>query len=176
MYLQYENEPDGFFYTRTVIGNVGATGSFEGRSLCARRTILNNSALSDLTSRVLGKVILKTENASVFDSVQKLLLILRSCFSSGGFTTSASKKSDFKRLSESLVENQESVIRFGENYRAFEDEAAIEDVPFVSRLFFRTVQTVVGFWDWLRGKIREANNVVTLYSPMDLEITLESKI
>ncbi|MGN0737086.1 hypothetical protein [Treponema porcinum] len=68
------------------------------------------------------------------------------------------------------------VVRSGESFRGAIDVLEVSALPFASRLFFRTVQTVVGFWDWLRGKIREANNVVTLYSPMDLEITLESKI
>ena len=68
------------------------------------------------------------------------------------------------------------VVRSSESFRGAIDVLEVSALPFASRLFFRTVQTVVGFWDWLRGKIREANNVVTLYSPMDLEITLESKI
>ena len=38
IYLQYENEPDGIFYTRSVLGNVGASGAFAGRSLGAKRT------------------------------------------------------------------------------------------------------------------------------------------
>lgn len=61
----------------------------------------------------------------------------------------------------------------------FRNEAENMDVsalPFASRLFFRSIQTVIGLWDWLRGKIREANNVVTLFSPIYTEITMESKI
>ena len=34
----------------------------------------------------------------------------------------------------------------------------------------------MSFWDWLRGKIREANNVLTLYCPIADEITLDCKI
>lgn len=79
-------------------------------------------------------------------------------------------------MPESLVDDEETVTRWGESFRGFTDEIEIEALPFASRLFFRTIQTVMGLWDWLRGKIREANNVVTLYSPMDLKITLESKI
>ena len=44
------------------------------------------------------------------------------------------------------------------------------------RLFFRTVQTVMTFWDWQRGKIREANNVVTFFCPIHLEIEMECRI
>jgi len=45
-----------------------------------------------------------------------------------------------------------------------------------SRVFFRAVETVINFWDWLRGKIREANNVVTLFCPIADEIILECRI
>ncbi len=176
MYLQYENEPDGLFYTRSVVGNVGASGAFAGRSLGVRRTLMNNVTFSDSTIRALRKAILKTENAVVFDSVQKLLLILRSCLSCTELSEAISKKSDFKRISESYVENQEEVIRQGENFRAFVEEAVVDDIPFASRLFFRSVQTVLSLWDWLRGKIREANNVVNLFCPVYLEIDLECKI
>ena len=176
MYLQYENEPDGFFYTRSVLGNVSATGSFAGRSLGAKRNLLNTMAGSDSATRALRKVILKTENLGFLDSVKQLLLIIRSCFSSAETAESLSLKSDYKRILQSVVEDEETINRQGESFRGFRDDVEIEARPFTSRLFFRTVQTVVGFWDWLRGKIREANNVVTLYSPMDLEITLESKI
>ena len=176
IYMQYENEPDGFFYTRSVVGNVSASGAFAGRSLGVRRTLMNNMAFSDSTIRALRKAILKTENAGVFDSVQKMLLILRSCFTCTELSEAVSKKSDFKRISESYVENQEEVIRQGENFRAFVEEVIVDDIPFASRLFFRSVQTVLGLWDWLRGKIREANNVVNLFCPVYLEIDLECKI
>lgn len=176
MYLQYENEPDGFFYTRSVLGNVGAAGAFAGRSLGAKINLLGNVAGSDSTVRTLRKVILKTEAVGFYDSVEKLLLILRSCFSNGCISESVGKKSAFKRLSESSVENEEAVIRYGESFRAFTDEAGVTDVPFASRIFYRTVQTVMSFWDWLRGKIREANNVVTLFCPVYLEIELETPV
>ena len=176
IYLQYENEPDGIFYTRSVLGNIGASGSFAGRSLGAKRNLLGNVAGSDSAMRALRKVILKTEAVGFTDNVQKLLLILRSCFSIGSLSGSVSNKSTYKRLTESSVENQEVLLRHGDNFRAFTDEANIEDVPLASRLFFRTVQTVLSFWDWVRGKIREANNVVTLFCPVYLEIELECKI
>ena len=121
-------------------------------------------------------MILKTEAVGLTDNVQKLLLILRSCFSIGSLSGSVSNRSTYKRLTESSIENQEVLLRHGDNFRAFTDEANIEDVPFASRLFFRTVQTVLGFWDWLRGKIREANNVVSLFCPVHLEIELECKV
>lgn len=61
IYLQYENEPDGIFYTRSVLGNVGASGAFAGRSLGAKRTMLRTLALNDSSSRRLWKIISKTE-------------------------------------------------------------------------------------------------------------------
>lgn len=68
------------------------------------------------------------------------------------------------------------VIRKQDVFRNAIDDVDVLALPFASRLFFRTVQTVLGFWDWLRGKIREANNVVSLFCPVHLEIKLECKI
>ena len=176
MYLQYENEPDGFLYTRSVLGNVGAAGVFTGRSLGVKRNMVNTAALSDSSLRRLGKVILKTGTAGLSDSVQKLLMILRSCLSSSGASDSLERKAVYKRTFDIFVENEESVNRLGESFRSFEDEVSIDELPFASRLFFRAVETVVSFWDWLRGKIREANNVVTLFCPIATEIELECRI
>ena len=176
VYMQYENEPDGFFYTRSVLENIGALSSFSGRSLGVKRTMLNTTTLSDSAYRSLRKIILKTENVGFRDTVQKLLLLLRNCFSTGDFTETITKKSDFKRLTESTLENEETIIRGGENYRTYTDEADIEAIPFASRIFYRTVATVISLWDWLRGKIREANNVMTLFCPIATEIELECRI
>lgn len=45
------------------------------------------------------------------------------------------------------------------------------------RIFFnRVVQAALSLWDWIRGKIRDTNNVVTLFCPIDLEIELECRI
>ena len=176
IYLQYENEPDGIFYTRSVLGNVGAAGVFTGRSLGAKRNMVNTAALSDSSLRRLGKVILKSGTAGLNDSLQKLLLILRSCFSGSGASDSLELKANYKRTIDIFVENEEHVSRLGESFRSFEDEVSIDELPFASRLFFRAVESVMSFWDWLRGKIREANNVVTLFCPIATEIELECRI
>ena len=176
LYLQYENERDGFFYTRSVIGNAGLSASFTGRKLRAYRAAFNVAAFSDSSGRILCKKILKSENLCVSDSAQKLLLLIRSIFISFGASDGLSKRSDFRKSVLSSVENVEEVLRLGESYRSFEDEVEIEARPFASRLFFRTVETVMSLWDWLRGKIREANNVITLFCPVYLEIELECKI
>lgn len=172
MYLQYENEPDGFFYTRTVIGNVGAAARFSGRSLSSLRKTTGLCALGSTNRRIAFFKIIKNENIVFLDSVQKLLLLIRFCISSFGSNDSTSRIADYKKEIESMAGNSESLTRFGENKRSFEDEAEIVARPFASRIFYRTVETVMSFWDWLRGKIREANYVVTLYTPVVLEISL----
>jgi hypothetical protein len=117
-----------------------------------------------------------SDGCSFSDSLQQLLLIIRSVFSGAGALDSSSHVADYKRLSESVIDNEELVIRSGDNFRSFTDEVEFEALPFASRLFFRTVQTVMSFWDWLRGKIREANNVVTLFCPIVTELELECRI
>ncbi len=176
LYLEYENEPDGIAYSCSILGNVGTTAAFTGRSLRVERTLSNTAALSDSALRKLCKIVLKTESAGLSDSVQKLLLLIRSCFSNSGFSDVVARKADYKKTIAIFVENEEVISRWGENFRGFEDEVCVDAFPFASRLFFRAVESVMSFWDWLRGKIREANNVVTLYCPITFEIKLESKI
>ena len=89
---------------------------------------------------------------------------------------SMGKSLNWKRLLELEPEIETEVIRKQVAFRNNLDEVELAVLPFASRLFFRTVQTVMGFWDWLRGKIREANNVVTLFCPISTEIELECRI
>ena len=175
-YLQYENEPDGFFYTRSVVGNVGAAGSFAGRSLRAYREKTDVAVFIDISERILCKRILKSETVSFADTAQKLLFLLRSVFSLSAATDTLLRRSDFQKSIFSSIENVEEVKRLGESYRSFADDAKIEAWPFASRIFYRAVETVMNIWDWLRGKIREANNVVTLYCPVWMEVELECRI
>ena len=68
------------------------------------------------------------------------------------------------------------VLRKQVLFRSAESQSDFTARPFASRLFFRTVQTVMSMWDWIRGKIREANNVVTFFCPIHLEIEMECRI
>lgn len=86
------------------------------------------------------------------------------------------KTLSWKRLLEIEAEIETEVIRKQVAFRNNLDEVQLAGLPFASRLFFRAVQTVMSFWDWLRGKIREANNVVTLFCPISTEIELECRI
>ena len=89
---------------------------------------------------------------------------------------STSKKLQFLRRLEPEPNVESEVTHKQVLFRSANSESDFTARPFASRLFFRTVQTVMSFWDWLRGKIREANNVVTLYCPIADEITLDCKI
>ena len=86
------------------------------------------------------------------------------------------KTLSWKRLLQLEPEIETEVIRKQVVFRNNLDEVQLAALPFASRLFFRTVQTVMGFWDWIRGKIREANNVVTFFCPIATEIELECRI
>ena len=39
----------------------------------------------------------------------------------------------------------------------------------------RTVKSVCGFWEWLKGKIRDENYVVELFTPITVEIDIGRK-
>ena len=119
---------------------------------------------------------MKSETVSFADTAQKLLLLIRSVFSLSAATDTLLRRSDFQKSIFSSIENVEEVKRLGESYRSFADAAEIEARPFASRIFYRAVETMMNIWDWLRGKIREANNVVTLYCPVWMEVELECRI
>lgn len=174
----------GEFMTLSQRHNLLKRGSSSGFSVTTGNNnrlfffrLLEGSGL--LSSRTLRSCRMKIENSDSFslsDSLHQLLLIIRSCYSSAESSESLRHKADYKRMSESIVDDEESVTRWGESFRSFTDKVSFEARPFASRLFFRTVQTVMGLWDWLRGKIREANNVITLFSPIYTEITMDSEI
>ena len=146
------------------------------KSIQIYRNIENLSEFVSQNTRLCAKRISASESFSFTDGVGKLLLIIRNCFSVSGNTESLSKVLDYKRMPESLVDDQEIITRCGDNFRSFTEDVELGALAFASRLFFRTVQTVLGLWDWLRGKIREANNIVCFFCPIDLEIELECKL
>lgn len=74
IYMEYDNEPDGVAYSRSVIGNVVAVGIFTGRRL------VNVVTLFSSTDRRHGIALLKSDSFSFSDSANKLLLFIRGLF------------------------------------------------------------------------------------------------
>ena len=155
IFMQYENEPDGFFYTRTVLGNVKAAARL-GRKHSAFRRTLNKAVFSD--------------------AVQKKVFWLRTCFIKAEASDRLSKSFDFRKVICISANVSEKVFRSEKSCRSFKDSAGFNDVTIASRIFYRAVKTAMGLWDWLRGKICEANNVLTLFCPIADEIELECRI
>ena len=91
-------------------------------------------------------------------------------------TDETDRKVDWKRRLEFSTDVETEAVRKQVLFRFEKSEIAFATRAFASRLFFRTVQSIVSFWDWLRGKIREANNVVTFFCPINLEINFECRI
>lgn len=175
LYLQYENQPDGISYSRSLTANAEINAIFSQRKLGAKRNVTNVFYFKSISQRFAQYRIYRTEKLSFTDFARKLLHIIRTFLL--GITTSDSTKrtAEYKKSIASTASNFESVTRFGENFRSFEDKSNISALPFASRIFYRTVKTVISFWDWLRGKIREANFVVTFFTPVFLEIKLDGK-
>lgn len=146
------------------------------RKLSIFRAVENIGTVNDLSQRHNYKRITASDDVSFLDSIKHLLLIIRSCFSGSGFSDSTTKKSNYKKEIISIVDDSELVIRWGDNFRSFEDSATIDALPFASRIFYRAATSVLGIWDWLRGKIREANNVASFYCPIWTEIEMECRI
>ncbi len=91
-------------------------------------------------------------------------------------TDGTDRKADWKRRLEFSTDVETEAVRKQVLFRFEKSESVFATRAFASRLFFRTVQSIVSFWDWLRGKIREANNVVTFFCPINLEINFECRI
>ena len=163
-------------YIRNV-GNhrLGVSDSFAKRMYFAR-LLSERKSMATLLSR---KHFMTRQFNDVFEPVA-LKDYQRLLFRSGDDALipadSMGKSLSWKRLLELKPEIETEVIRKQVAFRNNLDEVELAALPFASRLFFRTVQTVMGFWDWLRGKIREANNVVTLFCPIAKEIELECRI
>ena len=104
------------------------------------------------------------------------LLFFRDTFSENLVADSISKKLCYLRLLSPDPNAESDVVRKQVLFRTADSEIDFTARPFASRLFFRTVQTVMSLWDWIRGKIREANNVVTFFCPIHLEIEMECRI
>ena len=122
---------------------------------------------------------MKTEASSslVFDDEHNSRMFFKRLgISENQISDSSDRKADWKRRLVISPDIETEVIRKQVLFRFEESESDFTARPFASRLFFRTVQSVTSFWDWLRGKIREANNVLTFFCPIDLEITMECRI
>ncbi len=140
------------------------------------RSFENSTSLTATSSRKARLKVVKSDSFSFLDSVEKLLLIIRSCFSYAGSSESLELRANYIRQPKSIVDDEEQITRWGDNFRNAVEVLDFSDLPFASRIFYRTVTTVMNFWDWLRGKIREANNVITLFCPIATEIELECRI
>ena len=140
------------------------------------RLLSETKSMAELLSR---RHFMKRHFDDVFE-IEALREYKRILFRNGNELVSSSDSLEralrWKRKLELNPSIYTEVIRKQEVFRNAADDLELAALPFASRLFFRTVQTVMSFWDWLRGKIREANNVLTLYCPIADEITLDCKI
>lgn len=175
LYLEYVNGENAFAYTRTVMGTVG---------------------IAAVNNRKAFLKIGKTEAVSAGALITRLLGLARNCLSGFSYSEIMNHKADYRKLETELVTendlkshkadykktcndisgNTDAALRKIFNVRSSADEFNVDSIHFVSRLLVRAVQTVSGLWDWIRVKIREANNVVTLFCPIDLEIEMECRI
>ena len=141
-----------------------------------KRVFSDNQSVTSLADR---KHHLKESVSSILNGTstnQNGMLFFRGNETDVAVADSSSKKISYIRqlLPDPNVESE--VLRKQVLFRSAESQSDFTARPFASRLFFRTVQTVMSLWDWIRGKIREANNVVTFFCPIHLEIEMECRI
>lgn len=153
-----------------------SAGDNTGRKFEAARMIQNNGVFTSAERRMLIKRISNFETVGVAEAVRRFLLIIRCLVFTKEINDSSNHKADYKKRMLESSRNVDAVSKRGQSVRNIDSTVDARTLPFASRLFFRTVQTVFSFWDWIRGKIREANNVMTLFCPIADEIILECKI
>ena len=175
IYLEYVNGENGSAYTRTILGNVGAA-SVNANRISFFRSLTAGGAFTSGVLRFLEMKIVKIDSLSTSDFVSRLLLMIRNCFSDGVLTEQKNHKTDYRKNETEIIGQTDESGRRLDCHRSNNDDVDFVVNHHFSIFFCRTIQTVLSLWDWIRGKIREANNVVTLFCPVDLEVELECKL
>ena len=175
IYLEYVNGENGSAYTRTILGNVRAAAVNANRILFLR-SLANTGTLTAAALRALEIKITKNDLLSTSDFVSRLLFMIRNCFSVGVLTEQKNHKADYRKNETGIIGQTDEAGRRLNCHRNNNDDVDFVVNHHFSIFFCRTIQTVLSLWDWIRGKIREANNVVTLFCPVDLEVELECKL
>ena len=161
---------------KTCASIAQSTSSFVRRLWFIRNKLTELLQSVSLLSR---KNHLKTDAFSSLlfdDEHNNRMFFYRPGVSENQVTDGTDRKADWKRRLEFSTDVETETVRKQVLFRFEKSESAFATRAFASRLFFRTVQSIVSFWDWLRGKIREANNVVTFFCPINLEINFECRI
>ena len=161
---------------KTFASITQSTSSFVRRLWFIRNKLTEFLQPVSLLSR---KNHLKTDDFSSLlfdDEHNSRMFFYRPKVSENQVTDGTDRKVDWKRRLEFSTDVETEAVRKQVLFRFEKSEIAFATRAFASRLFFRTVQSIVSFWDWLRGKIREANNVVTFFCPINLEINFECRI
>ena len=130
----------------------------------------------DVTPEAFNYAVMETAVMNVTSGVSKKSVYKKIFADVQTACGTTDRKLDYIRRLYTVPNVETELVRKQVLFRSLMSESDFTARPFVSRLFLRTVQNVVGFWDWLRGKIRDANNVITLFCPIHTEITLECRI
>lgn len=132
------------------------------------RLINENENFIDDVKRCLKINALIIDKKEFSDELIKNLIIGR-CITAGILPTDfLERTADYKRTNKTKPEIKTITERQIQTYRSNVDSVLFSVFVIPSRIFYRTVQTIVSFWDWIRGKIRETNNIVSFFCPVDL--------
>lgn len=140
------------------------------------RLINENENFIDDVKRCLKINTLIVDKKEFSDELIRNLIIGR-CITAGILPSDfLERTADYKRINNTKPEVKSITERKTKTFRNTVDSVLFSVFVIPSRIFYRTVQMIVSFWDWLKGKIRETNNIVSFFCPVDLEIKLECKV
>ncbi|MDO4507451.1 MAG: hypothetical protein Q4B64_10950 [Spirochaetales bacterium] len=111
-----------------------------------------------------------TEEVSMTDLFRQLLILLVRIKNTFCTVDLMSKRTDSRRMIETTPDCNSWNMRKADYHRKNSDSVMALFAHNAGRLFKRAVKSMCVFWEWLKGKIRDENCVVELFTPITVDI------
>ena len=175
LYLSYENEPESVAYEISLVGAVPISAKTFRKEVFKRIGLSKVLSVSSWKKKIcfyrVNKINAKAQSKNSRKEVFKR--------SGNGKILPVDfwkKKICFNRVNKNEVDFQGETKKSIKTFTRLVDDISVSALHFVASFFCRVCKTVFSLWDYIKGKIRECNNIVTLYCPIDLEIEIETHI
>ena len=175
LYLSYENEPESVAYEISLVGAVPISAKTFRKEVFKRIGLSKVLSVASWKKKICFYRVNKI-NAKVQSKNSKKEVFKRSGDGKILPVDFWKKKICFTRANKNEVDFQGETKKSIKTFTRLVDDISVSTLHFVARFFYRVCKTVFSLWDYIKGKIRECNNIVTLYCPIDLEIEIETHI
>lgn len=175
LYLSYENEPESVAYEISLVGAVPISAKTFRKEVFKRIGLSKVLSVASWKKKICFYRVNKI-NAKVQSKNSKKEVFKRSGNGKILPVDFWKKKICFNRVNKNEVDFQGETKKSIKTFTRLVDDISVSALHFVASFFCRVCKTVFSLWDYIKGKIRECNNIVTLYCPIDLEIEIETHI